>query len=72
MARRPKLNQREIIKLCSLAPEVQHKKIPFLYPMMELVLVVVAVVEEQEMEDLVEGLALEVDRWLEEDLQVLV
>ena len=40
--------------------------------MMELVVVVVAVVEEQEMEDLVEGLALEVDRWLEEDLQVLV
>ena len=40
--------------------------------MMELVVVVVAVVEEQEMEDLVEGLALEVDRWLEEELQVLV
>ena len=40
--------------------------------MMELVAVVVAVVEEQEMEDLVVGQGLEVDRWLEEELQVLV
>ena len=45
-------------------------------------MVVVAVVEEQEeqeeqvleqeVEDLVEGQGLEVDRWLEEELQVLV
>ena len=47
--------------------------------MMELVVVVVAVVEEQgeevleqEVEDLVEGQGLEVDKWLEEELQVLV
>ena len=43
--------------------------------MMEL-MVVVAVVEEevleQEVEDLVEGQVLEVDKWLEEELQVLV
>ena len=77
MARRPKLNQREINQRYSLARAVQRKRIPFLYPiMMELVVVVVAVEEEevleQEVEDLVEGQGLEVDKWLEEELQVLV
>ena len=47
--------------------------------MMELVVAVVAVVEEQEVEvleqeveDLVEGQGLEVDKWLEGEVQVLV
>ena len=46
--------------------------------MMELVVVVVVVEEqevevlEQEVEDLVEGQGLEVDKWLEGELQVLV
>ena len=80
MARRPKLNQREINQRYSLAREVQRKRVPFLYPiMMELVVAVVAVVEEQEVEvleqeveDLVEGQGLEVDKWLEGEVQVLV
>ena len=60
-----------------MAPEVQRKKIPFLYPiMMELVVAVVEEQEvevlEQEVEDLVEGQGLEVDKWLEGEVQVLV
>ena len=69
MARRPKLNQREINQRYSLAREVQRKRIPFLYPIMMELVVVVAVVEEQEVEvleqeveDLVEGQGLEVDK----------
>ena len=58
-----------------MAREVQRKRIPFLYPiMMELVVVEEQEVEvlEQEVEDLVEGQGLEVDKWLEGEVQVLV